>query len=98
MKINKMIADQIEGKHNVYIDMPTEKYNVGGGYNAETGWMPIPLSWKIEGLRYALGLSRAELGQAIGISPRTIEAWEQGWRSPSKPALILMQRLIEEGH
>ena len=98
MKINKLIADQVERRHNVYVDIPTQQYNVGGGHDAETGWMPIPLEWKIEALRYSLGLSRAAFGNAVGVSSRTVESWEQGLRRPSKSALLLMQRLVEEGY
>ncbi len=34
-------------------------------------------------VRRELGLSQAGLADVIGVSPRTVQSWEQGWRKPS---------------
>jgi DNA-binding XRE family transcriptional regulator len=40
-----------------------------------------------QGLRHELGFSQSDLADLIGVSPRTVQSWEQGWRKPS-PGLI----------
>ena len=48
----------------------------------------------IKVIREELGLSQSELAARLGVSPRTIQACEQGWRNPSdsleKSILILL--------
>ena len=48
---------------------------------------------QIRALRARLGLNTAAFGALIGVSGRTVEDWEQGRRTPSAPAVILMNRL-----
>jgi ribosome-binding protein aMBF1 (putative translation factor) len=43
--------------------------------------------------RKAKGWSVADLANEVGVSPRTVEGWEQG-RMPSKPALIILSKLL----
>ena len=46
--MRKLTEDQIiaiEQAHNVWIDTETLQYNVGGGYDAEYGWVPLPTEW-----------------------------------------------------
>ncbi len=40
--------------------------------------------------RMASGLSQSEFAQALGISVRTLQEWEQGRRSPSGTARTLI--------
>jgi len=47
-------------------------------------------------LRSKLKLSTANLANACGVSPRTVEGWEQG-RSPSAAALNAMANLMKVG-
>ena len=52
-----------------------------------------------QGLRAAresLCLSRAQLADLLGVSARTVEAWEQGLRNPSKSALLLLKKIMAE--
>jgi DNA-binding transcriptional regulator YiaG len=44
-------------------------------------------------LRKSKGWSAADLADQVGVSARTVEGWEQG-RMPSKPALIILSKLI----
>lgn len=46
--------------------------------------------------RKGLRLNRAEFGRFIGVSPRTIENWEQGRRTPRGPALRALENLRRE--
>lgn len=45
-------------------------------------------------LRLKLGYSQGVLAAVVGVSKKTIEAWEAGTTLPSKPALRLMQLLM----
>ena len=42
-------------------------------------------------LRKFIGLSQAQLAQAMGISVHTLRNWEQGRRKPEGPALALLR-------
>jgi putative transcriptional regulator len=41
--------------------------------------------------RQSTGLSQAEFAEALHISKRTLQEWEQGRRSPSGAAKVLIQ-------
>jgi DNA-binding transcriptional regulator YiaG len=49
----------------------------------------------IRRIRNSMGLSRRELAAEMGVSPRTIEAWENGFRVPS-PQTMKMLSMIQE--
>ncbi len=42
-------------------------------------------------LRRASGMSQSSFSRALGISPRTLQQWEQGRRRPVGPALSLLR-------
>ena len=44
-------------------------------------------------IRKEMRLSRRAFGEMLGVSPRTVEAWEQGLRKPTKTALKLLECL-----
>ena len=46
--------------------------------------------------RKALNLSRKELAEKLEVSPRTIEAWEQGLRVPNKWIAPKVSKFIRE--
>lgn len=48
--------------------------------------------------REALGLSRRDLGEVVGYSARTIEAWEKAERSPRLGALRLLNGWVNGEH
>jgi DNA-binding transcriptional regulator YiaG len=50
----------------------------------------------IVAIRKKLKLSTAQLAVACGVSPRTVEGWEQG-RLPSTPVLLLLKQLLKAG-
>ncbi|MBI5094036.1 MAG: helix-turn-helix domain-containing protein [Candidatus Hydrogenedentes bacterium] len=45
----------------------------------------------IKAIREKLCLSHIELAQLIGVSPRTLQNWEHGRRTPDGPAKALLQ-------
>jgi len=47
-------------------------------------------------IRKRLGLSQAAFAGLMGVSPRTVQEWEQGKRKPSGPAKSLLR--IAEQH
>lgn len=50
----------------------------------------------IRTIRQRLGLSRAQLAEALGVSPRTVENWEwQGRQTPVDPLLPRALRDLE---
>lgn len=42
-------------------------------------------------VRERLNLGRADLAEMLGVSPRTLESWEQGRRKPSGAASLLLR-------
>jgi putative transcriptional regulator len=42
-------------------------------------------------VRGKLGLSQSRFAAALGISPNTLQNWEQGRRSPTGPARVLLR-------
>ncbi len=55
---------------------------------------PLDYADGVRQLRKEHGWSVRDLADHCGVSPRTVEGWEQG-RLPSKPALLLMQKLLD---
>ncbi len=49
---------------------------------------------QIRKIRKQLKLNTAAFGELVGVSGRTVEAWEQGLRQPSKSARMLIEKLI----
>lgn len=41
--------------------------------------------------RQQIGLSQREFAEILGVSVRTLQAWEQGKRNPSKGASVLLK-------
>jgi DNA-binding transcriptional regulator YiaG len=50
----------------------------------------------IQDLRKKLKMNTKQFGEACGVSPRTVEDWEQGRRNPSGAALKLLEMLREK--
>ena len=46
--------------------------------------------WALVSARSHAGLSQADFAQALGVSKRTIENWEQGKAEPTGPAKVLL--------
>lgn len=42
-------------------------------------------------VRGKLGLSQSKFANVLGISPNTLQNWEQGRRSPTGPAKVLLK-------
>jgi len=74
-------------------DHTTSSYGVPVFVDEDTN-QPLDYARGVRLLRRSFGLSVRDLAEHCGVSPRTVEGWEQG-RLPSKPALLLMVRLLE---
>jgi len=72
----------------------TSSYGIPVFVDRDTN-QPLDYAQGVRLLRRSLGLSVWELAEHCGVSPRTVEGWEQG-RLPSKPALLLMARLLPD--
>ena len=48
--------------------------------------------------REKTGLTQKEFAQALSISPRTVQEWEQGRRTPSGAAKVLIRIEIGRAH
>ena len=48
---------------------------------------------QIRDIRVKLGLTQGLMGGIIGVSPKTIEAWEAGFRRPSGAAMRVIAEL-----
>ena len=48
---------------------------------------------QIKDIRAKLGLTQGLMGGIIGVSPKTIEAWEVGFRRPSGAAMRVLAEL-----
>ena len=44
--------------------------------------------------RIALGMSQSKLGAALGVSARTVRAWEQGENKPHRNNVKALRRLV----
>lgn len=51
----------------------------------------------LKAARRAMSLSQTQLATVLGVSPRTVQSCEQGWRKPS-PALEKSLLLLRIGH
>ena len=52
-------------------------------------------SEEIKSIRKQYGLNTKQFAEICGVSPRTVENWEQGRRMPSNPAMMLLAVWIE---
>lgn len=49
----------------------------------------------VKGIRTRLGMTQAQLGEAVGVDQSTVSNWENG-ASPRGPARKLLQNLSEQ--
>ncbi len=57
--------------------------------------LPVPdyKPQEIKGLRARLGLTQGLMGGIVGVSTKTVEAWEIGYRRPSSAAMRVLAEL-----
>lgn len=55
--------------------------------------LPMDTAAAVRAIRRALGLSVAAVGEACGVSPRTVEGWEQG-KPMRGPAVLALGGLL----
>lgn len=61
--------------------------------------VPVPKysAQKIKQIRESLNLSQTVFAEALGVSVKTVEAWESGRNHPQGPASRILQ-LLEKDH
>ena len=60
-----------------------------GGVNASRSFeFPEP---DVKSIRESVGFSQSKFATLIGVSPRTLQNWEQGHRHPTGPAKVLLK-------
>lgn len=74
-------AEQVHAEAVADLDCPPTK-----GEDWAEAWRPADL---VE-LRKSLGLSQAAFAQTYGLSVRTVQDWEQGRKTPDRPARVLV--------
>lgn len=52
---------------------------------------------EIRTLRESLGWTNKRLAEACGVTESTVKRWQQGIRSPSGSALLLLRQLSSRG-
>lgn len=70
---------------------PASSYNVP--IFVDNSGLPMDYAQGFRQLRKAKGWSVRDLAEAVGVSPRTVENWEQG-RMPSALALRLLAPIV----
>ena len=58
---------------------------------SHTGQQMTPA--EIKQIRKKSGLNAEKFGALIGVGKKTVEAWEQGVRNPSGPAIKILESL-----
>ncbi|MEA5495982.1 helix-turn-helix transcriptional regulator [Limnoraphis robusta Tam1] len=56
----------------------------------------IEISTLIRTLRQRLGLSQRQFGEQLGVVFQTVNNWENGRTHPTRMALMVIQRQLEE--
>lgn len=76
----KISEGKIEGRRKRVTIIPADEYS----------------NQEIKNLRLMLKLTQLSFAQVIGVTAKTVEAWEKGTNSPNGPARRLMSILKEE--
>jgi putative transcriptional regulator len=51
----------------------------------------IEVAQDVQAIREGMGLSQSAFAALLGVSPRTLQDWEQGRRQPTGPARSLLR-------
>jgi putative transcriptional regulator len=77
-----------------------QAYREGRRHDLRTTILPMPLEpmdpAAIRALRERIGASQAVFAMALNVSPKTVQAWESGARSPNGGTLKLLR--VGEAH
>ena len=72
-----------DGKVRYLVERPNGKI--------EKDQILVGARWELLSARSRSGLSQADFAEAIGVSKRTLENWEQGRAEPTGPAKVLLK-------
>jgi len=53
---------------------------------------------QIADIRARARLSQSQLARRLGVSPHTVQNWEQGLRRPSGPAILMLEVIQRESN
>src|SRR5260370_4763287 len=56
----------------------------------------VPDDIDVKAIREKISLSQGEFAKLFGLSKRTLEHWEHGWRVPSGPARAFLMVIARE--
>jgi putative transcriptional regulator len=76
-----------DGKRNLGAELRASAREVKSGKVGHVHRVPVSA---IVGARARSGLSRQKFAELLGVSPRTLQEWEQGRRHPSGAARSLL--------
>lgn len=51
---------------------------------------------EIKDIRARLGMTQAEFARAVGVTTRAVQTWESGARTPSTPAVKVIEGLARD--
>ncbi len=74
--------------------------NVAGVTSRKIAVAPVPHyeAPKIKEIRLKLGISQSTFANVIGVSKRTVEAWESGRNEPQGPAQRILMFMEKDNH
>lgn len=75
-----MIKDELKGKKVTYVITPVKKYS----------------NIQIKRIRNDANMTQRVFANYMGVSPKTVEAWEIGRNKPTGPACRLLSLLEKE--
>ncbi|MGA2144584.1 MAG: helix-turn-helix domain-containing protein [Bryobacteraceae bacterium] len=80
-----------EAKRDIWQEVLDSVQEIKGGRGKRTSVEPRS---PIARARLAAGLTQAQFARILGVSPRTLEQWEQGRRTPSGAAKTLIRLAV----
>ncbi|STX81316.1 Putative merR family bacterial regulatory protein [Legionella busanensis] len=89
--VNRDIGNEIVQGMKEAID-----YVRGNTGAAKIHKIEVPATIDVRAIRKKLNLSRQQFADSFGFSPRTLQHWEQGDRSPHGSARVLLLLLQRE--
>jgi putative transcriptional regulator len=74
-----------KSKRNIGQEILEGLHEIKGGQHGRVTTLP-----SVAAIRERMGLSQSRFSQLLGVSPRTLQEWEQGRRVPSGAARTLL--------
>jgi len=88
--MGKMTEEELE-KRDVGRDVWQEALDGVKAIKSGKGKRHVVMLPDVHAIRESMNLSQSAFAAMLGVSPRTLQDWEQGRRKPSGPALSLLK-------